>query len=55
MASERPEYNEKILMMAAMAPPVYMAHVENELLRLNVRYLSSIEVSVLFIFLLPKS
>lgn len=44
MASERPEYNDKILLMTAMAPPVYMAHVSNELLQLNVRYLNQIEV-----------
>lgn len=43
--SERPEYNEKILLMVAMAPPVFMANVQNKLLQLNVRYLSSIEVS----------
>lgn len=53
MASERPEYNEKILLMIAMAPPVFMAHVENKLLQLNVRYLSSIEVSDPIIFLFP--
>lgn len=45
MASERPEYNEKISLMTAMAPPLFMGHVENELLQLNVRYLSSLEVS----------
>lgn len=45
MTSERPDYNEKILFMTAMAPPVFMGHVDNELLQLNVRYLSSIEVS----------
>lgn len=48
MASERPEYNDKILLMTAMAPPVYMAHVSNELLQLNVRYLNQIEVSLAF-------
>lgn len=45
MTSERPEYNEKILFMTALAPPVFMGHVENELLQLNVRYLTSFEVS----------
>lgn len=45
MTSERPDYNEKILLMAALAPPVFMGHVDNELLQLNVRYLRSIEVS----------
>lgn len=45
MTSERPEYNEKILLMTALAPPVFMGHVDNELLQLNVRYLTSLEVS----------
>lgn len=45
--SERPQYNAKIFLMVAMAPPIYMGHLENELLQLNVRYLSSIEVSAL--------
>ncbi|XP_031623181.1 lipase 1-like [Contarinia nasturtii] len=43
MTSERPEYNEKILSMTAMAPAVYMGHVDNEILILISRYLSSIE------------
>lgn len=47
MTSERPDYNEKILLMTALAPPVFMGHVENELLQINVRYLNSIEVSKL--------
>lgn len=45
LTSERPEYNDKILLMVAMAPPVFMAHLHNELLELNVRHLSSIEVN----------
>ncbi|XP_055300239.1 lipase 3-like [Sitodiplosis mosellana] len=44
MTSERPDYNEKVLLMTALAPPVFMGHVDNELLQLNVRYLSSIEM-----------
>lgn len=47
MTSERPEYNAKILLMSAMAPPVFMGNLDNELLQLNARYLSTIEVSVL--------
>lgn len=45
MTSERPEYNKKILLSVHLAPPVFMGHVENDLLQLNVRYLDSIEVS----------
>lgn len=50
MTSERPDYNEKILLSIHLAPPVFMGHVENELLQLNVRYLDSIEVSEILLF-----
>lgn len=45
MTSQIPEYNDKILLMTALAPPVFMTHVNNELLQMNVRYLRQIEVS----------
>lgn len=44
MMSECPEYNEKILFMTALAPPVFMGNVKNPLLQLNVRNLDTIEV-----------
>lgn len=44
MASERPEYNRKILLMSALAPPVYMSHVSNKVLRLAVKYLKLLQV-----------
>lgn len=45
MTSQIPKYNDKILLMTALAPPVFMAHVHNELLQMNIRYLQQIEVS----------
>lgn len=51
MCSERPEYNEKIILMAAMAPPVFMGNVDNELLQLNVRHLNLLEVCSIFCFI----
>lgn len=45
MMSERPEYNDKVLFATVMAPAVFMGHVKNELLQLNVRHLANIEVS----------
>lgn len=44
MMSERPEYNEKILFMTALAPPVFMGNVKIPLLQLNIRNLDTIEV-----------
>ncbi|XP_041977429.1 lipase 3-like [Aricia agestis] len=34
MASERPEYNDKIAVMAALSPVVYMSHLKSPVLRL---------------------
>lgn len=45
MMSERPEYNEKVLFATVMAPAVFMGHVKNEFLQLNVRHLANIEVN----------
>lgn len=44
MTSERPEYNEKILLMTALAPAVYMANVGDRLGRVFVKYMTSFEV-----------
>lgn len=44
MTSERPEYNEKILLMTALAPPVYMSNVGDRITQAFVKYLTSIEV-----------
>lgn len=44
MASERPEYNRKILLMSALAPPVYMSHVSNKVLRIAVKHLKLLQV-----------
>lgn len=44
LTSERPEYNDKILLMIAMAPPVYMTHAENSFLQLLSRYLTVLGV-----------
>lgn len=45
LTSERPEYNDKISLMVAMAPPVFMTHVENKFLLLLKRYLTQLTVN----------
>lgn len=45
MASEKPEYNEKISLMVALAPPVYMGHNKNDIIKITISFLNSIEVS----------
>lgn len=45
MMSERPEYNEKVSMMIALAPVAYVDNVDNEVLNLVLRNLNTIEVS----------
>lgn len=44
LVSERPEYNDKILLMTALAPPVFMAHIENHFFRMLSEHLTVIEV-----------
>lgn len=44
MTSEKPEYNKKIFLMTAMAPPVFMGHNNNELVKISCSFLNSIEV-----------
>lgn len=45
MISERPEYNVKIFLMTAMAPPIFMGHNDNEIVKISCSFLNSIEVS----------
>lgn len=45
MTSEMPNYNEKVLFMAALAPPVYMSNVDHQLIRIFIKYLPSIQVN----------
>lgn len=45
MASLRPEYNEKIITMQALAPVAYMAHNRNLLLNAIAPFANNIEVS----------
>lgn len=44
LTSERPEYNDKILLVVALAPPVFMTHIENSFFRILSRHLTEIEV-----------
>lgn len=48
MASERPEYNNKILSMQALAPVAYMSNLRSPLLRLANIFLNTIDVSAFF-------
>lgn len=45
MVSERPEYNDKIEMMHAMAPGVFMSHTRSPLIRVILPFLSVLEVN----------
>lgn len=47
MASERPEYNDKIQLMQAFAPVAYMTHVENFFVHPFATFLDSFNVSSL--------
>lgn len=46
MASERPEYNDKIIFHGAMAPPVYMGNATNPLIQFAVQNLDMLKVNV---------
>lgn len=48
MTSERPEYNDKILFMAALAPVVYMNNVGKRIGRIVANCLTAIEVLSVF-------
>lgn len=45
MLSERPEYNDKIEMMHAMAPAVFMSHAKSPVIRAIVPFLSVLQVN----------
>lgn len=45
MLSERPEYNNKIKMMHALAPAAFLSHCKSPLIRAIVPYISTIRVS----------
>lgn len=45
MTSSRPEYNEKILAMQAMAPVGYVAHIRSPLVKAIAPFTNSLEVS----------
>lgn len=45
MASERPEYNDKILLMTAMAPPEYMGNSNDPLIQLAVKNMDLLQVN----------
>ncbi|KAL9707287.1 hypothetical protein quinque_010805 [Culex quinquefasciatus] len=48
MASERPEYSEKVILMQALAPVAYMKNIGSPLLRYLVKYLGAIESMIDF-------
>lgn len=45
MASERPEYNDKILFNVALAPPIYMGNSSHPLVQMAVQNLDLLQVS----------
>lgn len=50
MASEKPDYNDKIEMMHALAPGAFMAHTRSPLIRAVVPFLPALEVGKVFSF-----
>lgn len=52
LCSEKPEYNEKISLMIAMAPPVFIGHNNNDIVKASCIFLNTIEVSLVFSYLL---
>lgn len=49
MASERPEYNDKVIMMHALAPIAFMGNIKGTLARTMATVLSNTEVQVVYI------
>lgn len=47
MASERPEYNEKIESMHALAPAVFVKHAKSFIIRIIKHFIPSLYVSIL--------
>lgn len=46
MCSERPEYNDKIILMNALAPVAYVSNLKSPLIRVFTPFLNSLEVSI---------
>lgn len=44
MCSERPEYNDKIILMNALAPVAYVSNIKSPVIRVFTPFLNSIEV-----------
>lgn len=49
MAAMRPEYNDKISVMIALAPVAYMGHMASPLLKLMAKYINIFEVHFILI------
>lgn len=49
MASERPEYNDKVIMMHALAPIAFMGNIKGTLAKTMATVLSNTEVQVVYI------
>lgn len=47
MASERPEYNQKIRLMSALAPVAFMSNIPNPFMRFLANFDDTIEVCVI--------
>lgn len=45
LTSERPEYNDRVLLMVALAPPVFMTHIENSFMLLLCQNLNFLGVN----------
>lgn len=48
MASERPEYNDKIISMQALAPVAFMSNLRSPFVRAMVLFLNTLDVSIIF-------
>lgn len=49
MASEKPEYNEKIRLMSALAPVAYMSHLSNPFVRVLSKFFSGFKVCLILL------
>lgn len=52
MCSERPEYNDKIILMNALAPVAYVSNLKSPIIRVFTPFLNSLEVSETAILLI---
>lgn len=48
MASTRPEYNEKIRLMVALAPVAYMKHIPNLTFKIIAQFSGTVNVNIKF-------